>query len=196
MTEQHSSATYLAVTQVQDTPTAAQALAAFADYTDLAAAIAFTYTPTAAPWLRCTDGHWHTHTGTGLPADVFELRAFTPEAELRWWRDPHSDTGTAVVLTETVAPPQSTPSARLEQHERSLLLWGSAATTTEDWTNLADPRIGDILWVPLSGTVIGSVVRLHFAEYATVDTHGNLAVTDQRLTHLTHTPPSDIGEHA
>ncbi|WP_280310284.1 type III-D CRISPR-associated protein Csx19 [Nocardia abscessus] len=187
MTDQHSPPAHLAATRIGDAPTAVEALAAFADHTDLAGAVGFAYTPTAAPWLAYTDDGWHTRAGESAPRTAFELRAFTPTAELRWWRDSGADTGTAVVLTETLAPPSGDPAVRLQPGERSLLLWGSVIDTVDGWANLADPRIGDILWIPLPEAVAGSAVRLRMVDYATTDIHGNLAVIEQRLTRLTQT---------
>lgn len=197
MTDKHSSPAYLATTPLGASPTVTHAVAAFAEHTDTAGAVGFAYTPTAALWFTHTDNGWRTHSGDGLPPTVFELRAFTPSAELRWWRDADADTGAAVVLTETAGPPTSDPIDHVVRlQKRSMLLWGSVIDVRDRWANLADPRIGDILWLPLPEATVGSTARLHLVEYVSTDAHGNVAVTEQRLTRLTHTSATaDSGRH-
>ncbi|MFI7531466.1 CRISPR-associated protein Csx19 [Nocardia salmonicida] len=164
--------------------TFSQALHAFGTRWDVSDAVGFVYTPAVAPWFRYTDQQWCLRQGEAIPESAFELRAFTDCAELRWWCTTGFDIGTAVVLSETDQAEEGDGLYRLDDRTRALRLWGSAVTEEQGWTNLAEGRIGDVLWVPLSPVTAGSAVALRVVDYASRDEHGNVALVEQRLAGL------------
>lgn len=129
--------------------------------------------------------------------DVFELRAFCPEAELRWMNT-GSGSGQAVILRESQAvlngPWNSRAESFLGKIPLKYMLWGTAPSENSDtasappladgWTYLREGRIGG-LPVPLAGMSPGQPGYLHAVEYLREsDEDGNVTVLDERLLQL------------
>jgi CRISPR-associated protein (TIGR03984 family) len=119
--------------------------------------------------------------------DVFEARAFNPDAELRWL---HSEggRGRAVVLAdqESALPtgfgqPVS-PLAAVEVLPQRYMLWGRPIAPAHDgWTRLHTARIGT-LDIPLAVSESCRRVCLKAHEYVSVEpVHGNAYVAEERL---------------
>lgn len=176
----------LACTTSVEPITATAALERFVNGKE-AGVIGFVYTPNDAPWFRMTPDGARLRDGSLIPDDAFELRAFTPEQELRWWRTTGFDLGKAVILSEAPVVGETSAAGAPGPHPlrlrvaRSLLLWGMATGAYEDgWAQFTDRRVGD-LWFPLeTQPPTDSRVRLTVVDYATRDEHGNVAVIDQR----------------
>lgn len=139
----------------------------------------FIYTPSAAPWFLAKNG-----VAVGPEENLnldsaFELRAFTSEKELRWWR---CDPGTtkAVVLSE------SNDNDGLMRHGdlQELLLWGKATGDSGVWVTLREGRIGS-LKVPVGpGIQPNKRVAMQIAEYTSKDDFGNVGVVEHRIVGL------------
>jgi len=181
------------------TVTATDAVAAFGRD-----AIGWAYAPREAYWLRLTSGALRrldtpqgraardartaTQTTASL-AEAFELRLFTPDAELRWVHE-SGGKGTWHVLDDRTA--SAAGLARLKHPAPLRLLWGRAVETHDGWTRLADARIGS-LWVPLTtGPDDHDYVSLDVVEYTRTDSHGNTAVADERCTGLSRRTHADV----
>jgi len=132
--------------------------------------------------LNCADGAWRAHGDRELPPAVFELRAFTALAELRWWHTIDFDRGTALILQEVRSGEHGAEMYPLLSRSRQLL-WGTAVESRHGWTTLRDSRIADFV-VPIQNVQVGHRVRLELIDYVTRDEHGNVAVVEQRLTGL------------
>lgn len=159
-----------------DEITPSAALALFADD-----AVGFAYTPSESPWFRLTAGTARQRDGSPIPEDTFELRAFTRDRELRWWRTSGFDLGRAVMLAEAPAVDGGVHPLCPKQ-SRSLLLWGAATGKYEHgWAQVADRRVG-YLWFPIAAPpAAGAGLRLAVVDYVSQDAHGNVGVVDQRL---------------
>ncbi|MFV2124711.1 CRISPR-associated protein Csx19 [Micromonospora sp. LOL_013] len=172
-----------------DAGPAGAALAAFAAGTS---GVGFCYRPADVRWFRfASDGVARSDDGSALDlTGVFELRAFTGEAELRWLHD-GGGTGTAHWIGESDTD-RSRPGLpwRLQDKPYERLLWGAVVGERNDhgWVTLHDGRIGT-LPVPVDGPAPeGSLVWLQAVEYAENDKHGNVAVVDERLVGLVARP--------
>jgi len=130
--------------------------------------------------------------------DVFELRAFTPDAELRWLK--HEAGGRAVILTdETLAQSGFTCLGGA-----AYVLWGPLASgcltereSDDVWFEVEEARIGR-LWIPVlnskkrelirklsaDGPTPRRWLRLIAQEYMTVGRHGNVTVAEERLLRI------------
>ncbi|OZF37302.1 CRISPR-associated protein Csx19 [Rhodococcus sp. 14-2483-1-2] len=180
----------LACTTSIEAITATAALERFAN-DEAAGVVGFVYTPNDAPWFRMTPDGARLRDESAIPDDAFELRAFTPEQELRWWRTSGFDQGKAVILSEAPVVDETSATGAAGPHPlrqgdaRSLLLWGTATFAYEDgWAQFTDRRVGD-LWLPLeTQPPTHSRARLAVVDYATRDEHGNVAVVDQRLLRI------------
>lgn len=165
-----------------DECTAEQALTAFA--ATATAAVGFAYSPNAARWFRL-DPSGRPLLPDGSPLDlqaVFELRAFDPDRELRWWNRSAGSGSARVVTDDVLCAPAG---ARRRGTGYARLLWGTVTHATDDWATLTEPRIGH-LRVPMDQATAEQQVWLHAVEYYAEDEHGNVAVVDERLTHLSH----------
>jgi CRISPR-associated protein (TIGR03984 family) len=155
-------------------------------------AVLLAYSPRRCFFARLgPDG---TATGAaGAPIDlreVYEVRAFHSEAELRWRNDPgRSRRHQTVILADrelglALSPrPQPGVRGRLRQ---TYLLWGGgddSAGLGAGWSRLSNRRIGS-LDVPLGGVRPGQRVLLQAVEYLTEGEHGNVSVLDERLVGL------------
>jgi CRISPR-associated protein (TIGR03984 family) len=122
--------------------------------------------------------------------EVFEARAFNPEAEMRWL---HVDSGLgrAVVLAEeehalpTGFGQPLSPLVAAEVFPQRYMLWGRPTPPRHDgWISLYAARVG-MLEVPLTASGRGRRVYLTAREYISVDPdHGNAYVAEERLLTL------------
>jgi CRISPR-associated protein (TIGR03984 family) len=121
--------------------------------------------------------------GWPLPASCFQLVAFTREMELRWLADHHQ--GRAVWRAEQpeLLPHPATGTTRFDDRlVQRAVLWGEPAGAGPDgfstWTSA---RIGTATYPCPPGAGPHHRAVLDYAEYVTVDQHGNAAVADHRL---------------
>ncbi|WP_055483398.1 type III-D CRISPR-associated protein Csx19 [Sphaerimonospora mesophila] len=143
--------------------------------------------PSAYHVARVTEGGCVTRTGPVDLSTVYEARAFTPKAELRW-----VEAGYAVLLAEDENLLAGSSWERLEPiravdtMDTRYLVWGTLKDADVGWATLASARIGTLA-VPLPTAVPLSVVsrgriRLVTREYVVVDReHGNAHVAEERL---------------
>ena len=108
-------------------------------------------------------------------ADVFELRCFCEDFELRWVREGKS--GRAVTVTEEEPGDQNNPKffKRLGQY----ILWGKGAKR-DGGIRLFEHRVGE-LPVPIPVNQ-GERAYLSFVEYFLEDKYGNMTWHSERLT--------------
>jgi len=118
---------------------------------------------------------------------VFEARAFGPQGELRWLHHA-GGRGRAVMLSETAHPPglgETWPVEGLvDKIEQCYLVWGAVdAAPAPGWCTVAESQIGRID-LPVEA-VAGQRLRVVAREYlGRVDSHGNVAVVEERLVRL------------
>lgn len=133
------------------------------------------YTPDFCGFVRL-DGETlvRLEDGAEVPAaDVFELRCFDEDSELRWVRE-NSDGGQAVMLSE--APTEEGSFYKRSEH---YLLWGRGRAEGEVGARLFEYRIGTLA-VPVE-VHSGERVYLEFDEYFKPDEHGNMVWQTERL---------------
>lgn len=156
-----------------------------------AVAIGFCYSPQRARWFRLDAAGVPTDE-TGRPIEltgVFELRAFTPQRELRWHhtangRGPAVLVGDAAVTDEQ--PASDGPAVHGQPYRR--LLWGVTHEPSNDgWLSLSAARIGT-LPVPAETGLARVRVWLEAVEYVAIDAHGNASIVDERMIGLTAEP--------
>jgi CRISPR-associated protein (TIGR03984 family) len=161
--------------------------------------VALYYTPRTcglALWLP-PGGTLSLHTGALDLDPVFELRAFSAHAELRWVHEA-AGLGRGVLLRVDGGPepagwiPLQRPQCLRGPRRHTYLLWGQVAEGGEApgadgprWVRLQEARIGS-LSVPLAAAApVGARVVLRAEEFwAQVDDHGNVAVVEERLCGL------------
>ncbi len=171
----------------RDAITLEVAIATLNTSTSLDGSLALLYSPSHCHLALIDNGQLQSASGTLDPNHYFEARIFSPSYELRWLNQTNGQ-GRAVYLSEqplTWGEPLL-PLEALDSLSQQYLLWGKGldAAATSGWGTLATPRIGG-LTVPLSGISQNAHVVLHSREYlGTVDTFGNVAVIEERLTHL------------
>lgn len=134
-------------------------------------------------WFTLTSGIAHRRRDDGFTepdwADVYEIRCFTPESELRWWQEEEEAGRYCCVDVD---------SERTDVWSDRWLLWGTVEADAMDvesstvWVRLAEARIGSF-WVPVAGGH-GAHVAVEVATVAARHTHGNAAVIDERFTRL------------
>ena len=119
---------------------------------------------------------------TASLASAYEIRAFGPQAELRWTRD--GATGTATLLADgtidTADGAEITKGEALDRLERTYRVWGEPTPGAErpnGWSALSSGRIGT-LFVPCSEP--GELVLTAY-EYVGVGKSGNAVVLFERL---------------
>lgn len=132
--------------------------------------------------------------------EVFELRIFHADAELRWLHEA-AGLGTAVMLTESTNVSLPTGWCEIDRKDRQFtvrdkqdnhyLLWGKldternaeeSITPETNWSDLDEPRVG-LLTVPVRGLLSNHThVILKTREYfAEADDDGNVVVFEERL---------------
>ncbi|MGH8920105.1 MAG: type III-D CRISPR-associated protein Csx19 [Actinomycetes bacterium] len=156
-------------------------------------AIGMISSPAGHDLVRFDGGQLTTSGGPAELADVFHLRLFTPEVELRWVHS-GSRQGAAVALSESGASPAgwTVDSAAVEEVlDGQYALWGRRFETlgTGGWCRAIEGRIG---WIdipaamPAASTVAErdwpeEFLAVRFREYLTSDEFGNAAILDERL---------------
>jgi CRISPR-associated protein (TIGR03984 family) len=126
--------------------------------------------------------------GVIKPDTVFEARAFSPSAELRWLREPHK-IGRAALLTENESidfgweKEQQPVFGKIEQQ---YLLWGQGAAQAKidnRWSKLATARIG-VYEAPIADIEHKDYVQLITREFLRELEDGNVCVVEERLLTL------------
>jgi CRISPR-associated protein (TIGR03984 family) len=121
---------------------------------------------------------------------IFEARVFNESAELRWLNEADGK-GAAVVLSESnekkffdkeaeaFLPSRKELVGRIDQ---TYLVWGqSTGASQNDWTQLAEARIGSF-FVPVDGiTKANQRAQFTAFEYLGEYEDGNVAVAEERL---------------
>ncbi len=128
-------------------------------------------------------------------AEVFSIRLFTPDAELRWVHTGERR-GAAVALSENGGCPAgwSADSAEIEDVlDGQYALWGRRfeALAAAGWCRAVEGRIG---WIDVPAATPAAsdperdwpeeYLALRFREYVTSDEFGNAAVLDERLIEI------------
>ena len=120
-------------------------------------------------------------------ADIFELRCFCEEYELRWFREGSKNTGKAALISEQKYEIDDFKREELSDvfspPDDQYLLWGknSLKETGSGETILFDHRIGT-LRVPIETQE--DRIYLHFREYFPEDEYGNLIWMAERCVAL------------
>jgi len=119
-------------------------------------------------------------------AKAYEIRAFGPDAELRWLRS--GVLGDAVLIADgevTFGDDESPTFERVEtiaRLPRRYRLWGkkaNTATSPDGWSAVSSGRIG-VLQIPEPADATGDLV-IEAREYVGEDKFGNTAVMFERL---------------
>lgn len=165
--------------------------------------------PVGHDLVRFDGGQLTTSAGPAELGEVFHLRLFTPEAELRWVHT-GSRRGAAVLLGESGACPEgwATDSVAVEEVlDGQYALWGRRFETleTDRWCRAVEGRIG---WIDVPAATPASTATLtpdktsamagqdwpeeflavRFREYLTSDESGNAEVLDERLLEFVVAP--------
>ena len=139
------------------------------------------YTPTFCGFVSPSDGGLVALEGPKKDnfdvADVFELRCFCEDFELRWVREGKS--GRAVTVTEEEPGDQNNP--KFFKRPGQYILWGKGAQR-DGSIRLFEHRVGE-LPVPIPVNQ-GERAYLSFVEYFREDKYGNMAWHSERLTGL------------
>ncbi|MGQ0775179.1 MAG: type III-D CRISPR-associated protein Csx19 [Pseudonocardiales bacterium] len=150
--------------------------------------VVFVATPTAFTVAVLAAGELRTaqQAPWPLPASTFQLTAFDETTELRWLAD--GDSGRAVWLAESGAalpgPPTGSQefSARLAQRA---VLWGLPdGVGSGGFSRWSEARVGRALYPCVPGSSPRHRAVLESVEYAATDSHGSMAVFEQRLVRL------------
>lgn len=148
--------------------------------------VALAYTPARCLVAAVAGSALSVRSGEVPVDEIFELRAFGRDAELRWLHE-DAGLGRAVILTEDGAllrGLEGEPGAidYLERLDNTYLLWGTALEEDCDgWTTLAEARVGAIE-IPLADVSRDDRAWLHSFEYLAADPeHGNVSVVEERL---------------
>ena len=132
--------------------------------------------------------------------DIFELRAFCENCELRWVRENDDGKGRGVLISEKEF---RFGEEKVEAHDKCFplqseyILWGrkkadvlSNADAEQKTIKLFEHRIGELL-VPLPKSGSGDRVCLRCTEYFSADEYGNLNWRTERLVGLEWMPYSN-----
>jgi len=121
--------------------------------------------------------------------DIFELRCFCEEYELRWVRDGGKDEGKAVLLADNkhneVFGADLKGIDYVFSHSGQYLLWGMNNETGSGETIFFEHRVGS-LRVPIE--TCKNRAYLHFREYFSEDDYGNLVWLTERCLTLKEEP--------
>ena len=135
-------------------------------------------------------------------ASAYEVRAFGPDAELRWVRD--GIAGDATLLADRhVATPgteERWPGTTLDILSRRYFVWGKPPK--QGTNDTAPPKSAPDHWTPLSTGRIGTIhvpcddtnaeVAIEAREYVVRDPSGNAVVLFERLVGFKAVPAGDI----
>jgi CRISPR-associated protein (TIGR03984 family) len=165
-------------------------------------AIGLLYAPHACVFMCWRQGRLVPSPDSRFPplSEAYEARVFDETGELRWLRDPGSDTsGYAVYLTEDAEVWKErgsvVPIAELERLDNRYLLWGERSKnlkspSPDGWVCLSTARLGT-LWVPpVVELNAAQRIGLETVEYLGLDSspagtvHGNTVVREERLLRL------------
>jgi CRISPR-associated protein (TIGR03984 family) len=157
-----------------------------------AGAVGMTSGPTGHDLVRLDGGRLATADGAAELAEVFQVRLFSPDVELRWAHT-GSGRGPAVALSESGACPPGWAVDSVEVEEvldGQYALWGRRfeALGAPGWCRAVEGRIG---WIDVPAPTPASAgsdqdwpeqyLAMRFREYLTSDEYGNAAVLDERL---------------
>jgi len=140
-----------------------------------------------------SNGSVHNESGQAFQGwnEIWEIRAFSPDHELRW-RSDSDGTTSAVIVSEAHAYPFQDGWIHREQpilktNSIQYILWGTkldkGPTLEPNWTRLWEHQIGPLL-VPVTGSLVQTQGRIAIqaTEYfAEVDSDGNTACIEERL---------------
>lgn len=160
--------------------------------TALSEAVAIIYSPTSCQLTKLNqNGDLINAKNEIISLDnVFELRAFNQNIELRWLNELNGK-GKAVLISEQNISgylyDDTSEIQELDIIPQQYILWGEGVKTvsTSGWGKLATARIGSID-VPIKGLIGGGKrVYLNAIEYLQADEeYGNVSVIEERLTGL------------
>ncbi|MBD2279397.1 MAG: TIGR03984 family CRISPR-associated protein [Dolichospermum sp. DEX189] len=160
--------------------------------TALSEAVAIIYSPTSCQLAKVDQNGDLTNAKNEMISldNVFELRAFNQNYELRWLNESNGK-GKAVLISEQNISDylyaDISEIKELHKNPQQYILWGEKASTesTSGWAKLSTARIGSID-VPIKGLTGGDKrVYLNAIEYLQADEqYGNVSVVEERLTKL------------
>jgi len=161
--------------------------------TALSEAVAIIYSPTSCQLAKLNHNGDLTNAKNEIISldNVFELRAFNQNYELRWLNESNGK-GKAVLISEQKQNISDYLDAdiseikELHKNPQQYILWGEKASTesTSGWAKLSTARIGSID-VPVRGLIADKRVYLNAVEYLQADEeYGNVSVVEERLTEL------------
>lgn len=154
-------------------------------------AVGMTSSPAGHDLVRLDGGQLAMVDGTAELAEVFHVRLFSPDVELRWVHT-GARRGAAVALSESGASPAGWTTDSVEAEEvldGQYALWGRRfeALGVDGWCRALEGRIG---WVDVPAAMPDpsdqdwpeQYLAVRFREYLTSDEFGNATVLDERLT--------------
>lgn len=123
--------------------------------------------------------------------EIFEIRLFCRDAELRWAGDAGAmnATGHAAIISEVErrsGDQWKNDCRNVYSREGQYLIWGEGrqAGATTGWSAVYDHRLGT-LQVPFAGLTAGKRLKIRTREYFEPDLcRGNLAFVAERLTEI------------
>lgn len=141
--------------------------------------------------LLAADGTVTCHKGESIDlTPVFDARAFSSSAELRWLKGIHQPHRTIVLAAEQLKMPIGDDFVHVKdlsatKSKLTYLLWGQGTgnSTSTNWSTLATAQIGQ-LHVPLANVGDKQYVCLNTQEYLREDNFGNVTVVEERLINL------------
>ncbi|MCY0886373.1 MAG: CRISPR-associated protein Csx19 [Firmicutes bacterium] len=144
---------------------------------------ALAYTPDRCSLLRVgQDGALEGPHGPDPLPGLYELRAFSSSAELRWWLGPDGHGQTVLLEDGTGDAPEGATQVE-EALEGSYFLWGTVQDVNGPWSGLGEARLPHRLWVPVAARR-SQRIQLRFREFVLRYDDGNLAVGEERLLGL------------
>jgi CRISPR-associated protein (TIGR03984 family) len=153
--------------------------------------VAIIYSPTSCQLAKLNQNGDLTNSKNEIISldNVFELRAFNQNYELRWLNESNRK-GKAVLISEQNISDylyaDISEIKELHKNPQQYILWGEGVKTvsTSGWGKLATARIGSID-VPVRGLAADKRVYLNAIEYLQADEeYGNVSVVEERLTKL------------
>jgi len=166
-------------------------------------AIALLYSPTACQLARLVEGKLTGADGEKIILKpVFEARIFNQTSELRWLNVLNGN-GHAVLISESDISGIFDTACDLPYFEtlpQQYILWGQGMTTKDEkkisdgWSRLGAARIG-AMDIPIAGindnkqrVILKAIEYLQEIDANDVNSHGNVAVVEERLVKLTSFP--------
>jgi CRISPR-associated protein (TIGR03984 family) len=158
-------------------------------------AVGMISSPVQHDLVRLERGQLVTSSGPAELDEVFHVRLFTPDVELRWVHT-GSRRGDAVTLSDSGACPAGWNADTAEVDEvldGQYALWGRRfeSLATDGWCRAVEGRIG---WIDVPAPAPApsdpdrdwpeQYLAVRFREYLTSDESGNAMVLDERLTEI------------